>query len=422
MTRQALIAGGGIGGLAAALAASRAGWDVRLYEQAPAFSEVGAGVQLGPNVVRLLHDWGLKDALGQVAAFPDRLLVRDALSGQELGALLLGKRALEKYGAPYLTLHRADLHALLLRAVQARDHVWLKLNSPVVGYADSGREVILRTQPAAADTPGLHSEQDASLLEAEGDALIGADGLWSRVRNLMLNDAPPRVTGHLAYRAMLPQTSLPARLRSQQVTVWLGPRLHVVHYPVRGGEWLNVVVIVQGQVAGDLQSWDHHANDADLQQATGQMARLLQDLIQAVTDGGNRAGPSWRLWPLSDRPPMSGAHQQAKGRVALLGDAAHPMRPYLAQGAGMAIEDAAELGSALAQALDPAFDVPTVLQRYALNRWERNARVQARSLRNGQIFHAQGPLRWARDASMKLLGEKLLDMPWLYAGAVPRVV
>ena len=422
MTRQALIAGGGIGGLAAALAASRAGWDVRLYEQAPAFSEVRAGVQLGPNVVRLLHDWGLKDALGQVAAFPDRLLVRDALSGQELGALLLGKRALEKYGAPYLTLHRADLHALLLRAVQARDHVWLKLNSPVVGYADSGREVILRTQPAAADTPGLHSEQAAPLLEAEGDALIGADGLWSRVRNLMLNDAPPRVTGHLAYRAMLPQTSLPARLRSQQVTVWLGPRLHVVHYPVRGGEWLNVVVIVQGQVAGDLQSWDHHANGADLQQATGRMARLLQDLIQAVTDGGNRAGPSWRLWPLSDRPPMSGAHQQAKGRVALLGDAAHPMRPYLAQGAGMAIEDAAELGSALAQALDPAFDVPTVLQRYALNRWERNARVQARSLRNGQIFHAQGPLRWARDASMKLLGEKLLDMPWLYAGAVPRVV
>ena len=422
MTRQALIAGGGIGGLAAALAASRAGWDVRLYERAPAFSEVGAGVQLGPNVVRLLHDWGLQDALGQVAAFPDRLLVRDALSGQELGALPLGKRALEKYGAPYLTLHRADLHALLLRAVQARDHVWLKLNSPVVGYADSGREVILRTQPAAADTPGLHSEQAAPLLEAEGDALIGADGLWSRVRNLMLNDAPPRVTGHLAYRAMLPQTSLPARLRSQQVTVWLGPRLHVVHYPVRGGEWLNVVVIVQGQVAGDLQSWDHHANNADLQQAAGQMARLLQDLIQAVTDGGNRTGPSWRLWPLSDRPPMSGAHQQAKGRVALLGDAAHPMRPYLAQGAGMAIEDAAELGSALAQALDPAFDVPTVLQRYALNRWERNARVQARSLRNGQIFHAQGPLRWARDASMKLLGEKLLDMPWLYAGAAPRVV
>ena len=393
---------------------------MRLYERATAFSEVGAGVQLGPNVVKLLHNWGLKDALERVAAFPERMLVRDAVSGQELGALPLGQRAVEKYGAPYLTLHRADLHALLLQAVQARENVQLKLNSAVAGYVDSGREVTLRLQPSVTANPELHSVQPASLLDVEGDALIGADGLWSRVRQQMLNDGLPRVTGHLAYRAILSQTRLPARLRSQQVTVWLGPRLHVVHYPVRGGEWLNVVVIVQGQVAGELQSWDHHANGAELQQAMGQTAKLLQDLIQAVTDGGSGAEPSWRLWPLSDRPPMQGAYQQAKDCVALLGDAAHPMRPFLAQGAGMAIEDAAELGSVLAVALDPAFSVPTVLQRYALNRWQRNARVQARSLRNGQIFHAQGPLRWARDASMKLLGEKLLDMPWLY-GAAPNI-
>ena len=418
MTRQVLISGGGIGGLAAALSASRAGWDVRLYERAPAFSEVGAGVQLGPNVVRLLRGWGLKDALARVAAFPSRLQVRDAVSGRELGVLPLGQQMLQKYGAPYATIHRADLHALLLQAVQARDKVWLKLNSYVANYADSGREVTLKTEAMAVspagEVLGVEPLLSASLLEVEGDALIGADGLWSRVRQLMLNDAPPRVTGHLAYRAMLPQTSLPERLRSQQVTVWLGPSLHVVHYPVRGGEWLNVVAIVQGQVAGDLQNWDHSANGADLQASTRLTAVMLRDLIQAVTDGGNKTGPTWRLWALCDRPPMSGAHQQARGRVALLGDAAHPMRPYLAQGAGMAIEDAAELGSALAQALDPSLDVPTVLQRYALNRWQRNARVQARSERNGQIFHAEGPLRWARDASMKLLGEKLLDMPWLY--------
>ena len=288
----------------------------------------------------------------------------------------------------------------------------------MANYGDSGREVTLKTEATAVspagEVPGVKPLPSAPLLEVEGDALIGADGLWSRVRQLMLNDAPPRVTGHLAYRAMLPQTSLPERLRSQQVTVWLGPSLHVVHYPVRGGEWLNVVAIVQGQVAGDLQNWDHSANGADLQASTRLTAVMLRDLIQAVTDGGNKTGPTWRLWALCDRPPMSGAHQQAKGRVALLGDAAHPMRPYLAQGAGMAIEDAAELGSALAQALDPSLDVPAVLQRYALNRWQRNARVQARSERNGQIFHAEGPLRWARDASMKLLGEKLLDMPWLY--------
>ena len=168
-----------------------------------------------------------------------------------------------------------------------------------------------------------------------------------------------------------------------------------------------------------MQNWDHSANGAELQKATDSTAIMLCDLIQAVTDSGHKNEPAWRLWVLCDRPPMTGTHQQAKGRVALLGDAAHPMRPYLAQGAGMAIEDAAELGAVLAQALDSNLDVPTMLQRYALNRWQRNARVQARSQRNGQIFHAQGPLRWARDASMTLLGEKVLDLPWLYGAAPP---
>ncbi len=413
--RQALIAGGGIGGLAAALSASRAGWGVHLYERAPVFSEVGAGVQLGPNVVRVLHAWGLQDALARVAAFPHRLQVRDAVSGRELGVLPLGERVVQKYGAPYATIHRADLHALLLHAVQARDKVWLSLNSSVTGYTDSGRDVALRV----AVSPS------GPLREVKGGVLIGADGLWSRVRQQLLNDASPRVTGHLAYRAMVPQASLPERLRSQQVTAWLGPRLHVVHYPVRGGKWLNVVAIVQGQVAGDLQSWDHSANGLDLQTSTQFTAVMLRDLIQAVTDGGTSAGPAWRLWALCDRPPMSGPLQQAQGRVALLGDAAHPMRPYLAQGAGMAIEDAAELGAALAlsrgQAQGQADEVPALLQRYALNRWQRNARVQARSARNGQIFHAQGVLRWGRDTCMKLLGEKVLDLPWLY-GAVPKTL
>jgi len=421
MSRQALIAGGGIGGLAAALAASRAGWDVRLYERAPVFSEVGAGVQLGPNVVRVLNGWGLEAELAKVAAFPTRLQVRDARSGRELGVLPLGEQMQKKYGAPYVTIHRADLHGLLLQAVQARANVWLKLNTSLTSYTDSGSEVTLKTLQSLPASLAGGAPADAAmalapldnLLEIEGDALIGADGLWSCVRNQMLNDGPPRITGHLAYRAMLPQASLPEPLHSQQVTVWLGPQLHVVAYPVRGGEWLNVVLIVHGQVQGDLHSWDHSANAEDAQAATQFACGTLRSLIEAI--------PDWRLWPLCDRPPLSGAHQQAQGCVALLGDAAHPMRPYMAQGAGMAIEDATELGSALAQALDPAFDVPTLLQRYALNRWQRNAQVQARSVRNGQLFHAQGLLRWGRDTGMKLLGEKVLDVPWLY-GAIPRTL
>ena len=399
-TRQALIAGGGIGGLAAALAVSRAGWEVRLFERAAAFSEVGAGVQLGPNVVKVLHGWGLADALSAVAAFPERLHVRSAVSGRTLGELTLGDTMARRYGAPYATVHRADLHVLLLSAVQQHTDARLHLERPLQSFSQTEQAVTVK----AATGP-----------EIEGDALIGADGLWSTVRQQLLGDGLPRRTGHLAYRALMPQARLPERLRTQQLTAWLGPRMHVVHYPVRGGEWLNMVVIVQGEAADGVDPWNHHANAADLTAALNQLGgscTALQDMVQAM-DG-------WQLWALHDRPPMQGAHQQALGRVALLGDAAHPMLPYLAQGAGMAIEDAAELGHALAQALDPAFDVPTMLQRYALNRWQRNARVQARALRNGEIFHAEGLLRWGRDAALKLLGQKLLDMPWLY-GAAPKV-
>ena len=396
MSRQALIAGGGIGGLAMALAASRANWDVHLFERASAFSEVGAGVQLGPNVVKVLHQWGLADALQGVAAFPEILQVRGAVSGEVLGTLRLGAVMAARYGAPYVTVHRADLHGLLLEAVQQHTGATLHLARPLESFHQTPQSVTVHT---------------ADGLTSEGAVLIGADGLWSTTRQQLLGDGPPRRSGHLAYRALVPQTSLPEHLRSQNVTVWLGARMHIVHYPVRGGAWLNVVAIVHGDTGSATDPWDHNAQAGDLGVALTGSHSTLQDLVRAIA--------SWRLWPLCDRPPMQGAYQHALGRVALLGDAAHPMRPYLAQGAGMAIEDAAELGHMLPLATDPAFDVPVLLQRYALNRWERNARVQTRALRNGQLFHAQGMLRWGRDVFMKLLGENLLDMPWLY-GATPR--
>lgn len=390
MTKRTLIIGGGIGGLAAALACSRAGAQLELFERSPEFTEVGAGIQLGPNVVKVLHGWGLQDALAGVAAFPDRLQVRSATSGAELGVLRLGAVAVERYGAPYATIYRADLHALLLAAVQKRTGVRLNVDSAVVSFVQHAEGVNLQT---------------ADGREAQGDLLVGADGLWSRVRQQLLNDGAPRATGHLAYRAMVPQHSLPAHLRSQQITAWLGPLLHVVQYPVRRGEGLNVVAIVHGRMDGDVEDWDHSANAAELRRAMAATCPSLQELIHAIDH--------WRLWGLSIRPPMRGAHEQAQGRVALLGDAAHPMLPYLAQGAGMAIEDADELGRALASA---GLDIPAALKHYAARRWQRNARVQAGAIRNGQIFHATGLVRWGRDAAMKLLGERLLDMPWLYRG------
>ena len=394
MKKQLLIVGGGIGGMAAALAASRAGWEARLYERAVAFSEVGAGVQLGPNVVRRLQAWGLQRPLQAVAAFPERLQVRSARSGRELGVLPLGAEAVQRYGAAYATIHRADLHDLLRTAVQGRESVQVKLNLGIVGHSQSDGAVLVRTSQGK---------------EVEGDALVGADGLWSATRTRLLGDGPPRVSGHLAYRALVPQAALPPALRTRQVTAWLGPRLHAVQYPVRRGELQNLVVIVQGAAPSDLQGWDHAANAADLERALAGTCSALQDLVRRIP----ACGSGWRLWPLSDRAPLRGPQQMAQGLVALLGDAAHPMRPYLAQGAGMAIEDAAQLQHALAM---HDLEVPLRLRRYALNRWQRNARVQARSERNGRIFHATGPVRWGRDAALRLLGPRLLDLPWLYRG------
>ncbi len=389
--KQILIAGGGIGGLAAALACSRAGWVVQLMERAAAFGEVGAGIQMGPNVVRVLHGWGLEHAVKQVAAFPDVLRVRSAADGQELGRLRLGERMRTLYGAPYATIHRADLHRLLLTAVLQQGSTELHIGECLASYVDTGAVV------------QAHTERG---LQMEGQALIGADGVWSSVRRQLLHDAAPRVTGHLAYRALIAQADLPVALRSQEVTAWLGPRLHVVQYPVRGGDYLNVVAIVEGAVNGDVQDWDHATHTRDLQAAMGSTCSALQNLIGAIQ--------TWRLWALCDRPPMAGAQEQAKGCVALLGDAAHPMRPYMAQGAGMAMEDAACLQRVLAESSLP---MAQRLQHYAQERWQRNARVQARSIRNGQVFHATGLVRWGRDLSMRLLGERLLDVPWLYQGA-----
>jgi len=398
---KVLIAGGGIGGLSAALACARAGARVSLYERAAAFSEVGAGIQLGPNAMRVLYDWGLQAALAQMVALPEQLQVRSAVSGAVLGCLRLGETAQQRYGAPYATIHRADLHTLLLQQLRQRGDVQLNTGSAVVGVAQTDAGVCLQL----VDEPCV-----------SGDLLVAADGGWSLLRQQLLGDGTPLPTGHLAYRAMVQQSALSAALRSQQVTAWLGPKLHVVQYPVRRGAWLNVVVIVHGQAQGDMSHWDHSANAADLQRALAATCASLRDLVDAIGQ--------WRLWPLSIRPPMTGAHQQAVARVALLGDAAHPMLPYLAQGAAMAIEDAATLARVLAAggllragsaAAAPA-DVPAMLRDYAARRWQRNARVQARAIRNGVIFHAEGLLRLGRDLAMRVAGERLLDQAWLYAG------
>jgi salicylate hydroxylase len=362
---------------------------VQLLERAAQLSEVGAGIQIGPNVTRILQAWGLDAALSQVAAFPEQLQARDAQTGQVLGTLTLGARAQALYGAPYATIRRADLQGLLHRAAQSAG-VDLLLGQTVQGWH------------ATEEALQVNTAQGLSL---EASALIGADGVWSAVRQQLLGDAPARFTGHLAYRALVAQADLPAHLRSDQITVWMGPRLHVVHYPVRGGQWLNLVAIVHGVKPEQADDWDQAGHTQILMQVMGAVGQDLHERLASV--------PAWRQWALHDREPLSASRQMAQGRVALLGDAAHPMRPYLAQGAGMAIEDA----QALAQSLSTgSASVVQQLQAYAEQRWARNAQVQARAIRNGRIFHAAGPVAWGRNLSMRLMDERLMDVPWLYGG------
>ena len=386
--------------MACALALARQGVPTVLLEQAAAFGEVGAGLQLGPNATRVLADWGLSDALQACAAFPDALRVRDAHRGSELGLLRLGAMARARHGEAYATLHRADLHALLLAAVQAQELTELRLNTRLASFTESPVDVT-----ATLD--------DGRTLV--GQSLLGCDGLWSRVRAQLLGEQPAGASGHLAYRGMVPTADLPLPQRANVVTAWLGPRMHVVHYPVRGGEWMNVVAVVHGvlgqghggAVGSDPQGWTHEARAADLLRALGPASVDLLAMVNAV--------PGWSLWSLNDRPAMSGAHEHAQGRVALVGDAAHPLRPYLAQGAAMAMEDAWTIGRLLKPA-PVSNDWPSVLARFANARWQRNARVQQHSQRNGRIFHATGLVRFGRDMAMRWLGEGLLDNPWLYDG------
>lgn len=399
MPARILIAGGGIGGLAAAVALARCGQSVEVLEQAPEFAEVGAGIQLGPNVTRRLKFLGVLEQAQQLAARPAAVTVRDAKDGALLARMPLADAIERKYGGPYLCMHRADLQKVLLDAARGL--------APRVELSTGTRIV----QVAARDETVCVGSSD--IRAWEGDGLIGADGLWSLVRSRVVEGAPPpRATGHTAWRAIVRIDALPAALRSVDVQVWLGERLHAVGYPVRGGAWMNLVVIAEvrpgntNAIRPDPTDWDQQADLAALLTAIGDRCDGVFPVIEAM--------PHWRAWQLNDRPPLTGPQGMVRERIALLGDAAHPMLPYLAQGAGMAIEDAVALADRVGNCAGD--ELPAAFSRYAAARWQRNARVQARASRNGEVFHAHGARRVARDAALRVLGAHLLDNPWLYEG------
>jgi salicylate hydroxylase len=388
-----VVAGGGIGGLAAALGLGRLGKRVLVLERASALSEVGAGVQMGPNVVAVLTQLGLWQEYRKMACQPPRLQAFDSRTGRLLSELDLSSFA-QRYGFPYTTVHRADLQGLLLRAVQ--NSVQVETSCEVYGLEQDVSDLMVFT-----------NSTDTGLRSIHASALIAADGLWSRVRQLIVRDGKPVFTGDLAYRALVPMQALPAALRSMDARIWLGPDLHVVAYPVKSGDCMNIVAITSGRLAQEAETWHAQATSEQLaritRSATPQLAQLLEFGTQLH---------GWQAWALHARPPLDAIHY-VQQRVALLGDAAHPMLPYMAQGAAMAIEDAHQLALSVQQ--NP--QIQEALRHYASRRATRNARVQMKSRRNGDIFHATGLRKWGRDTALRVMGAKLMDTPWLYGYA-----
>lgn len=389
-----LIAGGGIAGLAAALALAQRGQSSCVYERASSFAELGAGVQLGPNTLWVLQQWGVLPAIEAQACRPEALHIRSATSGKNLSRMLLGQALQNRYGLPYLTIHRAHLHQALLQAVQSQPQISLHSGASVQGCKahDDGVELIFaHGQPAA------------------GGALLACDGVWSRLAaqiNPQLR--PAAYSGHMAYRALLPmaQAALLLPAIAQEVGIWLGRRAHVVHYPVDAGRQLNLVVLLEAPQPSVAQGWSQPVPNGEVQteleRALGQRhAGALQSLLWAADN--------WFAWPLYGRAPQKGWAGLANGRAALLGDAAHPMLPYLAQGAAMALEDA----WVLAQHWQPE-QAAASLQKYAAAREARCARVVQTAARNAQIFHASGVLAMGRDAYLRLQHGRAVGLSWLY--------
>jgi 3-hydroxybenzoate 6-monooxygenase len=381
-----VIAGGGIGGLAAAIGLAQKGIPSTVLEKAPALGEIGAGIQLGPNAFHAFDALGVGDQARAMAVYIDALLLMDALTAEEITRIPLDAAFRARFGNPYAVVHRGELHGVFLRACQAHPLVTLRPDAAVVGYAqdEGGAEAILESGE-----------------RVRGAALIGAEGLWSRLRVQMLRDGPPRVSGHTTYRSVIPTEEMPEDLRLNAATLWAGPKCHLVHYPLSGWKQFNLVVTCHNDAAEPAAGKPvSHAEVARGFEHIHPRARRIID-----------RGRDWKLWVLCDRDP---ALAWVDGRVALLGDAAHPMLQYLAQGACMALEDAVRLAHEVAATPE---DLPAALLRYQDARHLRTARVQLQSRAVGEhVYHPAGAHAALRNAVMRARPAEGWheQMAWLY--------
>lgn len=382
-----LISGGGIGGLAAAYALARQGLPVRMFEQSREFREIGAGIQLGPNIFRVLEKIGLKEAILADAHIPPSQQMRDALTGKVITRIPLGEPFFRRFGQPYAVTHRADIHGTFLKACQDSNLITLENSRRVDAYEESDGGVCVMLDDGE---------------RVEGRALIGCDGMWSKIRERVVGDGKPRVSGHIAYRAVLKREEVPADLWQPDVILWAGPRTHFVHYPLRRGELYNLVAVFHSDryeegwnAEGSTELlWDHFKGQVP------EVSRMLERI------------ETWRMWVLCDREPVK---NWSHGCVTLLGDAAHPMLQYLAQGACMATEDAVLLAEKVAASPD---DLPAAFRAYQEERYLRTGRTQIMARVYGEFYHARGVTAELRDLALagRTPEQAYEGIAWLYGG------
>jgi salicylate hydroxylase len=388
--RSVIIAGAGIGGLTLALMLARKGFDVTLFELAERLEETGAGIQLSPNATHILRALGLSDRLKADVVVPEAVHMMAAKTGRELARVPLGQVAESRYRAPYWIVHRGDLQTALLRAIDAEPRIALNLGMRIEDYAAHPRGISVRWR---------HRNETG---QEQGLALVGADGLWSRVHT-RLGGSAPRFRHRTAWRAVAPAEGVAPPFREPAIHLWLGRNAHLVHYPVMAGVLINIVAIVR-------DDWKE----------TGWTAAAARDEILARFPQAQWAEPArmllevpkqWLKWALFDRAPL---RRWGDGRVTLLGDAAHPMLPFLAQGAAMAIEDAFILSECMGNTPN---DLAGAMRRYEQYRKARTARTQRAARRNGRVYHLGGLSGAARNGALRVLsGERLLARyDWLYS-------